>query len=492
MVAAIGDNEGQLNLATAGDKISSTDIQEAITDNLEDVLLNTELTNATDIANAVIAAIGDADGQLNLATATDKISSEDIQKAITDNLTGVLLSDQLITSDNISAAVNSVIGTSEDQAELDRLGQLETRDDAEQAEFERLSNLLYLATPDDVLSAEELASAVQTDELKNVATVDSLLDAGDISGAVNAAIGPDGLNLATKTDVLSPTAVAAAVTTQLGNMIASGETVSAETIQNAIANQTVAVGQVVSAEQAGLATTEQLTEATQDLATSDDIQMLADLIGKPVNEVTEEDLALADGYLQAIEDEQAVADAEALRYDVTGDGQLTQQDLDLLGGALDTGDYSQFAGTAQFRDTATGMLGRENQLEAELAARDAQIEADKIAQTQRDQDLRTQIQTDFETSRVEREAQEEQDKLFEAMQAPGRKVTTRAPDPMQIDEIYDFESIFRGGQQDAFYGSASMYGDNFLEDIINPQQRRAKGGIIKDQTDEILRIMGDK
>ncbi len=59
--------------------------------------------------------------------------------------------------------------------------------------------------------------------------------------------------------------------------------------------ETVAVGQVVSAEQAGLATTEQLTEATQDLATSDDIQMLADLIGKPVNEVTEEDLALADG-----------------------------------------------------------------------------------------------------------------------------------------------------------------------------------------------------
>ena len=407
-------------------------------------------------------------------------------------MSGVLTTDQLITAENIGTAVDSVIGTSEDQAELDRLGQLETRDDSEQAEFERLSGLLYLATPDDVLSAEELAAAVQTDELKNVVTVNQLLQSGDISGAVNAAIGPDGLNLATKTDVLSPTAVAAAVTTQLGGMIASGETVSAATIQDAIANQTVAIGQVVSAEQAGLATSDQLTEATQDLATSDDIQMLADLIGKPVNEVTQEDYTLAEGYLQAIEDEQAVADAEALRYDVTGDGQLTQQDLDLLGGALDTGDYSQFAGTAQFRDVATGMLGREDQLEAELAVRDAQIEADKIAQTQRDQDLRTQIQTDFETSRIEREAQEEQEKLFDAMQAPGRKVTTKTPDPVQIDEIYDFESIFRGGQQDAFYDSASMYGDNFLEDIINPQQRRAKGGIIKDQTDEILRIMGDK
>jgi hypothetical protein len=370
VVAAIGDNEGQLNLATAGDKISSTDIQKAITDNLEDVLLNTELTNATDIANAVIAAIGDEDGQFNLATATDKISSEDIQKAITDNLTGVLLSDQLITSGNISDAVNSVIGTSEDQAELGRLSQLDTRDDTEQAEFERLSSLLYLATTDDVLSAEELATAVQTDELKNVATVDSLLDAGDISGAVNAAIGEDGLDLATKSDVLDSDEVAAAVTTQLNNMIASGETVSAATIQDAIANQTVAIGQVVSAEQAGLATSDQLTEATQDLATSDDIQMLADLIGKPVNLLTQEDYILATNYLDSIQQDIDVAEADALRYDVTGDQQLTQQDLDLMQGTLDTGDYSQFADTSQFRDTATGMLGREQQLEAELAARD--------------------------------------------------------------------------------------------------------------------------
>ena len=39
-----------------------------------------------------------------------------------------------------------------------------------------------------------------------------------------------------------------------------------------------------------------------------------------------------------------------------------------------------------------------------------------------------------------------------------------------------------------------MYGDNFLNDIIMPQQqqRRAKGGMITDKTDEILKIIGDK
>ena len=181
-------------------------------------------------------------------------------------------------------------------------------------------------------------------------------------------------------------------------MIASGETVSAETIQNAIANQTVAVGQVVSAEQAGLATTEQLTEATQDLATSDDIQMLADLIGKPVNLLTQEDYILATNYLDSIEQDIAVAEADALRYDVTGDQLLTQQDIDLIAGTLDTGDYSPFADTAQFRDTATGMLGREQQLEAELAARDLQMEADKQAQIQRDMDARARCKPIWKSS----------------------------------------------------------------------------------------------
>jgi hypothetical protein len=275
-------------------------------------------------------------------------------------------------------------------------------------------------------------------------------------------------------------------------MIAQGQTVSAATIQDAIANQAVAIGQVVSAEQAGLATTEQLIAATQDLATSADIQMLADLIGKPVNEVTQEDIDLATGYLAAVEAEQEVAQQDLLRYDVTGDQLLTQEDVDLLGAALDTGDYSQFADTAQFRDTATGMLGREQQLEAELAARDAQILADQQAQIARDQELRAQIQADLQNTIEERRKQEEQEKLIEALQAPGRTVTTKTPDPYRIDEIYDFESIFRGGEQEAFYGSASPYGDNFLDEILNPQQRRAKGGMIKDKTDEILRITGDK
>ena len=517
VTSAIGSAEGQVNLAKEGDKITSTQIKNEIIAGLDPYLRADQLTSADDISSAVNAVLGTTEDaarrdellaqveldedetaelgilqdKIYLATLGTQIQPEAIRSAVKNELSGILTTDQLVTSENISTAVDSVIGTSEDQTELTRLSQLDTRNDDEQAEFERLSSLLYLATPDDVLTADEIATAVQTDELKNVVRVNQLIQAGDISGAVNAAIGPDGLNLATKDDVLSPTAVADAVTTQLSNMIASGETVSAETIQNAIANQAVAVGQVVSAEQAGLATTEQLTEATQDLATSDDIQMLADLIGKPVNLLTQEDYILATSYLDSIQQDIDVAEADALRYDVTGDQQLTQQDLDLIEGTLDTGDYSQFADTAQFRDTATGMLGREQQLEAELAARDLQIEADRQAQIERDQDIRTQMQTDMQDQLIEQQKREEAEEMFMALNQPGRTRTTKASPLAEIGSIYDFEDIFRDDKQRGFYGSASPYGDNFLDEILNPQQR-ASGGMVKDKTDEILKIIGDK
>ncbi len=252
----------------------------------------------------------------------------------------------------------------------------------------------------------------------------------------------------------------------------------------------------------GLATTEDVTQAVEGiqfpevdlsgLATSADVQMLADLIGKPVNLLTDSDIELATAYLAAVQTEQEVAQQDVLRYDVTGDQLLTQEDIDLMAGTLETGDYTGFADTSPFTDTATGMFGREQQLQETIVARDQELEAQRQEQVQRDQDLRTQIQTDFETARVQREEQEKQEKLFESLQAPGRTVTTKPADPYRIDEIYDFESIFRGGDQEAFYSSASPYGDNFLTEILNPQQRRAKGGMVEDKTDEILRIIGDK
>ncbi len=171
----------------------------------------------------------------------------------------------------------------------------------------------------------------------------------------------------------------------------------------------------------GLATTEDVTQAVEGiqfpevdlsgLATSADVQMLADLIGKPVNLLTDSDIELATAYLAAVQTEQEVAQQDVLRYDVTGDQLLTQEDIDLMAGTLETGDYTGFADTSPFTDTATGMFGREQQLQETIVARDQELEAQRQEQVQRDQDLRTQIQTDFETARVQREEQRKTRKI---------------------------------------------------------------------------------
>jgi len=86
--------------------------------------------------------------------------------------------------------------------------------------------------------------------------------------------------------------------------------------------------------------------------------------------------------------------------------------------------------------------------------------------------------------------------MLDAFTAPGRQVTTKPGDKVQIPQAYDFDSIFGSAEQESFYSAASPYGDNFLDDILNPKRQgtayRAKGGIIKDKTDEILKIIGDK
>ena len=53
------------------------------------------------------------------------------------------------------------------------------------------------------------------------------------------------------------------------------------------------------------------------------------------------------------------------------------------------------------------------------------------------------------------------------------------------------EGIFANPTQQDFYGQASPFGENFLDDIILPRRAAAKGGIIEDDTDKILKIIGD-
>lgn len=72
-------------------------------------------------------------------------------------------------------------------------------------------------------------------------------------------------------------------------------------------------------------------------------------------------------------------------------------------------------------------------------------------------------------------------------------VQVKTPPPAEIKYVYDpfEESVFATPQQEA------MFTDPYSGTLTNnmpttiPMQTAAKGGIIKDKTDEILRILGE-
>jgi predicted nucleic acid-binding Zn-ribbon protein len=238
---------------------------------------------------------------------------------------------------------------------------------------------------------------------------------------------------------------------------------------------------------------------------STDIQVVTELLGKPANLVTQDDVELATQYLDSVEQE------NELRYDVDNTGTFDQTDVDLMQYAFETGDYSGFV-DSEF-GAATGMFAQIEQdrqqiadyqediknLEAERIAAEAQyqadIEAQQELQMEQMQQMQTDITTQFQQEIKDQEDEEKQAEMFEALFEPGRKVEQKRSPKANIEYFYDISGkesgIFANPQQQGFFGAASPYGQNFLNDILSPQGR-AKGGMIKDKTDEILKIIGDK
>ena len=245
---------------------------------------------------------------------------------------------------------------------------------------------------------------------------------------------------------------------------------------------------------------EQVTGVEEDIAeVGASIEDIATLLGKPANEVTQEDVNIATQYLDSVEQE------NELLYDVDNSGTFDQTDVNLMQSAVTDQDYSGFV-DSDF-GLATGMFATQEANEAQIAqqqadaiAREAQYQQDLAAKAEADQQARTEleqnIKADFRQQLDSRAEEEEKQKMLDAFTAPGRQVTTKPGDRAQIPQAYDFDSIFGSGEQESFYSAASPYGDNFLDDILNPKRQgtayRAKGGIIKDKTDEILKIIGDK
>ena len=77
--------------------------------------------------------------------------------------------------------------------------------------------------------------------------------------------------------------------------------------------------------------------------------------------------------------------------------------------------------------------------------------------------------------------------LMGANDLSGQQVAVKSGDKVNLDYLYDFESVFANPQQEALFGSP--YG---AAPTANPRGGSfAQGGQIEDKNDMLLRILGE-
>lgn len=237
---------------------------------------------------------------------------------------------------------------------------------------------------------------------------------------------------------------------------------------------------------------EQITGVEETLGA--DIDAIADIIGKPAQEVTQVDL---DFVADVIAQTQVLDEIQTAQYDVTGDGIVDINDQNLLSSALQGEDVT-FADTSMF-GPATGIYGTI-----------ADVQSDLDTQTDTITDILTDITTQIQTGQNEQKAAN----LLQMLNQPGmlsRDVSVKMPDPLQLRYTYDISgpSIFATPGQAQLFTSpfggtratpANMtavpqaLGPSTAMTGMMPMMPRAAGfaeGGVVDETDALLALLGD-
>ena len=217
-----------------------------------------------------------------------------------------------------------------------------------------------------------------------------------------------------------------------------------------------------------------------------DIDTIANIIGKPAREVTQVDV---DFVIDLIAQEN-VSQELVTQYDVTGDGIIDINDQILLETALQ-GENVAFADTSIF-GPATGLYGTAADIQQ-------QLQSDMDTQTDAITDMINNLTTQVTTQQQQQQQQENLRDLLAMEQAglfKGAKTTVSSADPMNIDYLYDFSSIFANPSQQGLF--ASPYSTTTRNKAANqpagPMPTAsgfAKGGQVEDENDMLLRILGD-
>lgn len=226
-----------------------------------------------------------------------------------------------------------------------------------------------------------------------------------------------------------------------------------------------------------------------------DIDAIADIIGKPAQEVTQVDI---DFVADVIAQNQVLDELQTAQYDVTGDGIVDINDQNLLTSALQGEDVT-FADTSMF-GPATGLYGVIGDVQ-----QDVQSQIDQ--QTDTITDLVTDLNTQIDTESKRRNLSDLTQMLMSAEDLGGQRVSVRTPDPVRLNYLYDFSSIFANPSQASLF--ASPFGGTRAQPANAPRAPMgtglmntgpmgpmgmaagfAEGGAVE-ETDELLRILGE-
>ena len=233
---------------------------------------------------------------------------------------------------------------------------------------------------------------------------------------------------------------------------------------------------------------EQITDVETNLGA--DIEAVADLIGKPARDVTQTDI---DFVIDLIAQEN-VSQELITQYDVNADGTVDIADQTLLETALQGSQDVTLADTSMFTP-ATGLyLQQEQQQQQQQDMMQQMAQDQQIAQDQQ-QEMMQRMATQIEV-------QDQQQKLRDLVQMEelgafkGAKTTVTEVDPMHINYLYDFNSIFANPSQEGLF--ASPYSTTTRNKAANqptgPMPTAsgfAEGGQVEDENDMLLRILGE-
>ena len=222
-----------------------------------------------------------------------------------------------------------------------------------------------------------------------------------------------------------------------------------------------------------------------------EIDNVANFVGKPASEVTAIDRDFYADYLaqqevlSEVDPTSSVPTDQQLQYDVNNDGVIDAADQALVQQAFEGKDVTlggKFESTGLY--AYNDAIAAQQKLEAEQ-----QFKEEQELEQQRQFELQTQIDQNQRLNKFDDEIR----RVAEMQAAQPTVATTKKMGLAQIGPQYGFDTIFANKQQEQAYGTPfGGYGPSSSPLGQSPfGVRKASGGIIKDSTDRLLKIIGE-